>query len=208
AAGFGRMGLFFGAMGVAQPAEVARVGEATAGFFTAGAPATVRPTEVVVLSLTLLTVAAAAWVAGLVVQTFRSEPKSVALRIDVAETLALTGLAIWLDPLFVVGLYFLGWHAPRRIAQQLRDAPELVASADRSASAARALGGSLWRYHRRTAWLWLPIWPAWALWVWAVASPDRVEAWALGLIALFVVLTPVHHALGERREVQRTQTAA
>ncbi|MEM1108024.1 MAG: Brp/Blh family beta-carotene 15,15'-dioxygenase [Planctomycetota bacterium] len=200
--GFGRMGLFFGAMGAAQPAAVAEVGTAVAAFFAWSTPVIIGPEQTYRFSWALIGIAIPAYIFGLLWRQLRLGPGGP-LTVGVLETGALVSLAIWLDPLFVVGLYFLGWHAPRRIARQLRDSPTLISPREPQPNRIGQSLGGVARYHLRTAWLWLPIWPAWAFWVWQTGPMNQAETWAAGLIALFVVLTPVHHLLGERAEAQR-----
>ncbi|MEM6854210.1 MAG: Brp/Blh family beta-carotene 15,15'-dioxygenase [Planctomycetota bacterium] len=204
-AGFGRMGLFFGAMGVTQAGAVAEVGNEVGRFFTWRITPAFQEPDVMLFCGGLLVMGALAWTISELTRWFGKGSTRRTIVIDALETIGLVGLAVWLDPLFAVGLYFLAWHAPRRIARQWSDTPSLLGDARQRESVGRSVGLGLWRYHLRSAWLWLPIWPAWALWVCVAGEPERATAWAAGLIALCVVLTPIHHFLGERREARRIQ---
>ena len=219
--GAARMAVFFGTTAVASPTTVAALGVAVGsvwpgafaavglgiqgtdpllpGQLSADAwSATLSADAVAEAGLALWVLGGGAW---MVAQLWRlgGRPGAVGrVGRDFAETAGLVALAWWLDPVFVVGLYFLGWHATRHIARRMAE-HRLTKALPRSIGPTLL---ALWRFHRETAWLWLPVWPAWVALIWMAGGTSAMAdpmAWTAALLAWFLVLTPVHHVLNERR---------
>lgn len=222
--GAARLAMFFGATAMASPAKVAELGIAVAAVWPnalsgiglgvhaydvliSQAPwsATFTPDAVAYAGRGLLVLGGGIW-AFIQLWRLRARQGAGALVVrDLLETVGLVALAWWLDPVFVVGLYFLGWHGSRHVARRIayQSLHEVVPRGVRPSLAA------VWRFHRDTAWLWMPIWPAWVGLVWVgdgrLALGDPM-AWATAILAWFLVLTPVHHMLNERRVAQGCRT--
>lgn len=190
-----RMGTFLALVCTLRPEEVSSLfakvemllGSSNPGANLSGAIGNFSPYALAPLaSLWLLSLA------GTIRTHFREgRNRSRRLAVELGEGSLLLGIAALLDPVFVIGAYFLFWHALRHCF--------LIIGKWEDEGPPRSRGRQFLRLHLLSWPLYLPVIP---VMVWLVAWRGSLFSpadWVAALLVICIIFTLPHHAIVERQ---------
>jgi beta-carotene 15,15'-dioxygenase len=180
------------------PAETsAHVANLWALVGRAGAPPP-PPFEPAAVQMVGLCLTAAA-VTALAIEAVASRhvPEAGHRTIDTLGDLVVIGaLGVTADPLLAIGIYFVCWHAWREMSPLMRVIGPRASSGDAAPTGLARLASALAAVHVAALPLLVPTWAAIAAAWWLLSPSHSPRDLAVLSIAMYLVVTPSHEALG------------